>query len=372
MLFREILAMLRRWLWLLILGAVIGGVLGYISVARRPLVYEAAAGVVPIRRDFVVKLEPRVETTTSDILSSDSRNNDGLATLASVVTNEAIAETVFGSIQESMPARYKEPSDLVGSVSSEVRDGIIRVKVRSTDPRFASTLANAWARAYAVYVNRIYSGSSGTVELGPQVESAKQRYETAEAAVVDFIRANDVDEKRLAIDEKQAMVDELLRLRRESLTGQLNRLADRRQKIADVLVSAQVLKDLQAQNESVATSAANTLGLLLLQLASVEGVATASGGAGTSNVLGQGPQVQFNPTSLEELVTSPEQLLSDLDHLIAVLQQRQQETETEIATISEQIGSAEQLQADPLLAGILTEIRALRSESAALTAQRQA
>lgn len=369
MLFREILAMLRRWLWLLILGAVIGGVLGYISVARRPLVYEAAAGVVPIRRDFVVKLEPRVETTTSDILSSDSRTNDGLATLASVVTNEAIAETVFSSVQDSAPARFKEPSDLVSSVSSEVRDGIIRVKVRSTDPRFASTLANAWARAYAVYVNRIYSGSSGTVELGPQVESAKERYETAEAAVVDFIRANDVDEKRLAIDEKQAMVDELLRLRRESLTGQLNRLADRRQKLADVLVSAQVLKDLQAQNESVATSAANTLGLLLLQLASVEGMATASTGGG---VLGQGPQIQFNPTSLEELVTSPEQLVSDLDHLIAVLQQRQQETETEIAAISAQIGLAQQLEADPLLAGILTEIRALRSESAALTAQRQA
>ena len=94
MLLREIFNIFRRWLWLLILAVVIGGVLGFINVARRPSVYEATAGVVPIRRDFEVKLEPRVQTTTSDILASDSRTNNGLTTLASVVTNEAIAETV--------------------------------------------------------------------------------------------------------------------------------------------------------------------------------------------------------------------------------------------------------------------------------------
>lgn len=374
MLFREILGVFRRWLWLLILGAVIGGTLGYLSVVRRPSVYEAAAGVVPIKRDFQVKLEPRVETTTSDVLSSDGRTNDGLTTLASVVTNEAIAETVFKDIQTSIdtiPSRYKTPSDLVTSVSSEVRDGVIRVKVRSNDPVFAAKLANAWARDYATYVNRIYSGSAETVDLGPQVANAKQRYEAAESTVVDFIRANDVDEKRLAIDEKQAMVDELLRVRRESLTGELNRLVDRRTKIADILTAAQTLKDLQLRNESLAAGAANTLGLLLLQLASVEGTAAGSAGGG-SRVLGAEPQIQFAPSSLDELASSPEQLSNDLDHLIAVLQQRQQENDSAVAVVSEQIGSAQQVEQDPLLAGILSEIRSLRSESAALSAQRQA
>lgn len=374
MLLREIFGIFRRWLWLLILGAAIGAALGYVNVVRRPSVYEAAAGVVPIRRDFEVKLETRVETSTSDILAGDSRTNNGLSTLASVATNEAIAETVFAHIQtslDSIPARFKTPADLVSAVSSEVRDGVIRVKVRSNDPVFAAKLANAWARDYAIYINRIYSGKSDEVDLGPQVGAAKQRYQTAEAAVVDFIRANDVDEKRLAIDEKQAMVDELLRLRRISLTGELNRLADRRTKLADILTAARTLKDLQAKNESVATGAANTLGLLLLQLASVEG--TGSTAAGTaSGVLSSEPHIQFSPNSLDDLASSPDQLLNDLDHLISVLDQRRQENDSAIDLVSEQIGVAQKLEQDPLIAGILAEIRVLRSESAALTAQRQA
>lgn len=375
MLLREIFNIFRRWLWLLILAVVIGGGLGFINVARRPSVYEATAGVVPIRRDFEVKLEPRVQTTTSDILASDSRTNNGLTTLASVVTNEAIAETVFTSLQsslDSIPARFKTPSDLVSAVSSEVRDGVIRVKVRSNDPVFAAKLANAWARDYALYINRIYSGKSEDVDLGPQVEAAKQRYQTAEAAVVDFIRANDVDQKKLDIDEKQAMVDELLRLRRISLTGELNRLVDRRTKIVDLLTAARTLKDLQAKNESVATGAANTLGLLLLQLASVESTGSAAAGGAASGVLSNEPQIQFSPRSLDEVTSSPEQFLNDLDHLIAVLDQRQQENDSAIVAISAKIGSAQQLEQDPLIASILTEIRDLRSDSAALAAQRQA
>lgn len=374
MLFREILNIFRRWLWLLILGALIGGLLGYLSIARRTTVFEAAAGVVPIKRDFQVKLEPRFETTTSDVLTSDTRGNDGLATLASVVTNEAIAETVFNELQDSMPPRFKTPSDLVSSVSAEVRDGIIRVKVRSGDPAFAAKLANAWARHYATYINRIYSGQADTVDLTPQVEAAKQRYQTAEAAVVDFIRANDVEEKKLALTEKQTMVDELLRMRRESLTGNLQRLVDRRTKTSEILTAAQVLKELQSNSESTATNTANTLGLLLLQFASVTGGTTttpATTDVSTQAIVGREPQFQFSPRTLEEVASSPEKLLNDLDHLIAVLQQNLDQYDSEITTVSETIGAAKQLEQDPIIAGIMTEMRDLRSESAALDAQRQ-
>ena len=300
MLIREILAVFRRWLWLIILCTLAGSVFAYWRAAQVEPTYEGDAGVVVVRQNTQVKLEPRFETSLTNDINIYDRDNSGLLTLASLVTNEAIAQAVFDGLNGELGDRVRSPEDLLRFISSSVSDGVIRVKARSDDPEFAARLANAWAKHYADYVNRIYAGQAANTDLSSQVTDAQQRYQVAQDALVAFTVEDPSAQLNSELADRQAMLDRLLQLRADGLAGDLERAYNRRQISESLLNDAQVLRRLLVDSESSAADSANTLALLALQFYAVDnGYSGASLGDGANNSASAWlwPPVQFQPAA---------------------------------------------------------------------------
>lgn len=376
MLLREILLIVWRWTWLLVLGAIVGGVIAYGRAASSPFLYEADAGVVLVRRSTEVKLEPRFETSITDELNTTDRTNSGLITLASLVTNEAIARAVFQDMQGSLPARVQSPQDLLRFISGEVRNGIIRVKARAEEPQFAAELANAWAEQYARYVNRLYAGQALTTDLTPQVEEARRRYEEAQAALVAFLKDDPTATLQSRLQERQATLQRLLQVQAEERAGNLQRLYERRQRAQNVLGDALVLRDLLDASQSSAADAANALALLSLQFNAIESGVSESvslGEAPTGSVpteRGTALQFSFNPRLLGDVAVSAAELRGDLDHLIAVLQKRIADYDAQIADLTRAAVSSEASTLSPELQALFAEIASLQAQLAELKSRR--
>ncbi len=370
MIFREVLTIMRRWLWLIALGTVLGGLLAYAAYLRAPELFRTSAGVILVKRDFQVNLEPRFQTTTDNSLISLKEGDAGLRPLASVVSSEAIAGSVFNDLEGQKPASVEQPTDLLNMISSEVKDGIIRVIATAHDPAFAAKLANAWANRYATYVNRIYSGKSLEMNLEPAVTEAQKNYQEAVAQLADFTRLHDTSQTDLEIAEKEAILDEILRSRRETLTGKLGKLNQRRTRTETILADAQALKNLVEKGESTTTNTANTLSLLFLQFSVSDTMGTA---LDTSTTTAGGNELQFvfNPQRLEEIASTPDELERDLDRLILTLTKRLQDYDQQIAEISKVIAGANKLEQDPLLNSLLSQLRTLRADNQILVSQQQ-
>lgn len=376
MLLREILLIVWRWVWLLVLGAIVGGLIAYGRAASSPFLYEADAGVVLVRRSTEVKLEPRFETSITDELNTTDRTNSGLITLASLVTNETIARAVFRDMQGSLPARVETSQDLLRFISSEVRNGIIRVKARADNPQFAADLVNAWAEQYARYVNRLYAGQALTTDLTPQVEETQQRYQEAQAALVAFLKDDPTATLQSRLQERQATLQWLLQLRAEERAGNLQRLYERRQRAQNVLGDALVLRDLLNASQSSAADAANALALLSLQFSAIESGVSETVNLSKGEEVGSAEkaaalQFNFNPRLLSDVAVSAEALRADLDNLITVLQKRVAEYDAQIADLTRAAVSSDASALDPELQAIFAEVASLQAQIAELGSRRE-
>jgi succinoglycan biosynthesis transport protein ExoP len=378
MFLREILLIMGRRAWFLALGVVIGGLIAYWQVTSSPVLYEADAGVVLVRRSTEVKLEPRFQTSIIDELNTTDRTNSGLQTLASLVTNEAIARAVFREMQDSLPSRVATPQDLLRFISAEVRNGIIRIKARAPDPQFATDLANTWAEHYAQYVNRLYAGQVVNTDLGTQVEDARRRYQEAQAALVAFLKEDQTATLTSRLQERQATLNRLLQLRAEERAGNLQRLYERRQQAQNVLGDALVLRDLLSAPGSSAANAANTLALLSLQVNAIESgvsptVSLDADGTKAPSLAQTGRNLQFTftPRTLSDVAVSAEALRADLDNLIVVLQNRIAAYEAEIAELTRTSVGENASGLDPELQALFAEVASLQAQIAEQKSRRE-
>jgi capsular polysaccharide biosynthesis protein len=378
MLLREILLIMGRRAWFLALGVVIGGLIAYWQVTSSPVLYEADAGVVLVRRSTEVKLEPRFQTSIINELNTTDRTNSGLQTLASLVTNEAIARAVFREMQDSLPSRVATPQDLLRFISAEVRNGIIRIKARAPEPQFATDLANTWAEHYAQYVNRLYAGQVVNTDLGTQVEDARRRYQEAQAALVAFLKEDQTATLTSRLQERQATLNRLLQLRAEERAGNLQRLYERRQQAQNVLGDALVLRDLLSAPGSSAANAANTLALLSLQVNAIESgvsptVSLDTDGTKAPSLAQTGTNLQFTftPRTLSDVAVSAEALRADLDNLIVVLQNRIAAYEAEIAELTRTSVGENASGLDPELQALFAEVASLQAQIAEQKSRRE-
>ncbi|RME46149.1 MAG: hypothetical protein D6791_09055, partial [Chloroflexi bacterium] len=378
MLVREILTIIRRWLWFLALAAIAGGVISYTSALSGKAIYETSAGVVVVRQGIEINLEPRFSATTGDATLFDVRGN-GLDTLASLVPNDAIAEEVFITLRDELGGFEEEPARLTGMISGDVRNGIIQVTARSSDPALARKLANAWAAAYADYVNRIYAGQLVTTELNSQIAEARQRYEEAEAALVAFTKEDRRDQLQRLVEEKQAVLARLIALHTDRLAGELETLSQRRNQTEQLLQNALILQNLLANSESPPSNAANSLALLYLQYRFVNGESvvrqetTAEGGQVliTPQEPGQQLRFVFQPQRLDEITSSPDTLRSDLDRLVDALNNQLSQYDREIERLREEASSKAFSSDDPIVQDLFTQIQDLNAQIESLSARSQ-
>lgn len=197
---RNVLGFVRRWLPLLLLGPLLGGLAGYLLLREVPSVYEA--------RVTLLVSQGSVTTTTG---AEELRGAEQLArTYAEVVKTRGVLEEAAARVGLTVPFR-----ELQQRVNARlVRDTqLLRISAEDTDPARAAQLANAVADVF----------------IAKNVEAQAGRFASSRdnlARLVDSLRA-DVEARTRQIEELRvqppspARDAELARLQSE-LTGVQN------------------------------------------------------------------------------------------------------------------------------------------------------
>ena len=251
---------LLAWWWLIALGAVVVGVSAFIVTSLMPPVYEASAGVVSVRSRVEVSLGSGFETITEDSAAYGSmigagavieRTKQRLNTLAGMVRNGIVAQQVAEELSGVLDEEELDPAVLLGRVKGRVLSlegggdsDTIEIVVSHPDPHIAALIANAWARAYEVHVNRIFGMAQLTPfgDIDRQVQNARADYDVAQEAYLRFLSEDDqISEIQRQIEEETIIVQNLRLARQTAIAA----VVDKEVQVREALIDA-YLSDAQA------------------------------------------------------------------------------------------------------------------------------
>jgi succinoglycan biosynthesis transport protein ExoP len=137
--FRYSLLLVKRWLWMLVLSAIICGSVAYLlSLFLRP-VYQASAYLI-------------VD------LGSASPGTQDVTTFAQYITAPGVLDPVVAQ----HPGINRQTLLTMISINPQTGRQVIELDVQNTDPRLAANLANQVAQSFAQYAN---SGMPGAVQV---------------------------------------------------------------------------------------------------------------------------------------------------------------------------------------------------------------
>lgn len=205
---------LRNWA-LLSVGVVVGVLSGWLVAVSQPATYVAEALIAPTRTHTEVQFESSIKTVT-DAGGATGTGNNGLApatrermqALADLVRSSTVEAKVLPEFRRTLPTSDWHPGMLRSHVRGALqpRSEIISIQVDAADPSQAVSLTNAWATAYAEFINHLYGSgnSSNTVQaLEAQRDAAYAQHQSAQSALTALLRDDRVDELSRAINEKQ-------------------------------------------------------------------------------------------------------------------------------------------------------------------------
>ncbi len=294
------LNVLTRWRRAILVCAILGAFAAFVASAMMSRTYTAEASLALVRSSAIVNFDSKIRTVSdadpTTINPDQASRRKSLVTLAQ---SAFIAQAVVNQIGAQLPESLRDPTTLAQNVKISNDGDLILVQVTMRDPALAALIANTWAQLYQARINTIYGESPlASDTVGTQAEQAKQNYETAQAALIDFLNASPLErltrEQNLLatqLDNQVAVQTKLIRLRAEA----------------------------QALRQRLASDAANVsqgaeLASLLLEASAF------STGAGLPVDL----QIALDPTNSN--VSVAEQL-ARLDSLIAAVDARAQELE---------------------------------------------
>jgi uncharacterized protein involved in exopolysaccharide biosynthesis len=281
------------------------------------------------------------------LFNRDSSRGADLGTYVQLVKNPAIAEAVLEELGDRLdPARRNTGSllDMVNGNLAEKSDAI-EIIVRNRDPVLARDIANAWAKAYVDQVNAIY-GSGVSQEpfnsIQSQTEAARGEYDKAQADLEAFLAESRTAQYERQIAERESIVDSLsqviqmtagtiisntmasqLTVFNENIGNLSTQLADvynESRRANQMLLDARNMRD-QVQQGGPGAVSSNALALVLLKS---QVFATNEGAA---NLI-----VQTSP-----ITTTSQEMLTDLDSLIATLENRRTDLEGQVKALSNQL-----------------------------------
>ena len=299
---RAYLAVIRRWLWLIVLGTVLAGGTALTVSLRMPPIYQAEAAVALMRYKAEITFEPRFTTLSEAELSRMTSFQDRLKALTALVKNSAIASQVIEELGSTLDPEERKVEALLGMVDTKTDGELIKILVEADSPQKAAAMANAWARAYEEYINRLYRENSLTPDdIQAQAAEAEKGYQQAEEALTEFLGNNQIDV-----------------LSRE-ITSKKNTLADyyaAKRGLERLIADAKALQEeLQGGIPSSSAAARNALSILFLK---------ANASALSS---GLPAELQFSFDQMATSVEDPAEQLSELETLIANLEARRAEVE---------------------------------------------
>lgn len=394
--------------WQIIVSAVlICAILAGLLTIASPKVYMARVVIASTKVASTVSFGSNIQTLSESQLMASGSGAYGLVDRKSrqgsyeqLVQNPDVAQKVLEELKDELAQAEPDNGEwdvnrLLMMVSGKMipNTDSLEITVRYNDPQVAADIANAWGRAYVNKVNSIYS-ESGSSESYATVKSqaveAKKDYDVAQAALVDFITNNQIDEISRRIGEQRTIITSLMTARNVAITtiineqtrGQLQvvqqyynsqaqnqllalqRDQDSRRKIINSYIDAMVSmrqKVFDAQVDNLTTKLTNAYTnlrrseKLLMDAQNMrEQVEKGGEGAALSNSLalnllksqafaaneGLGSlTIQASSTAV-----SQQAMIADLDGLIATLKGRKQAAEKDIQDISSQLVSNEGLQ----------------------------
>ena len=347
--------LLRQWrliLFATLAFTIIAALLGLSSQLSGP-VYKARAMVATIKTDINVSFDSAIETLSEEDLAS-IRFYDPKARMQSILQladNPDIAEQVIEEMGVRLPDELRSITSLIQATDAEVVSGsdMIAVIVTSEDPVIAAELANVWASVYIDKVNEIYSSGETQASydtIQHQTVKAKQTYETAQSEYVSFLADARVNEYQVQVD---------------TLTEVLGQLSASRSQVAAEIINGTLqanlipfIQGIEAAKERL--SQAYTLQRKnehLLQDAQDMRSQVAQGGPGAvaSNALAltllksEAYADSYLPATIQVNIDigdmTQEEMLADLESLMATLEARQVLLDEEIAGLSAQLTAGE-------------------------------
>jgi len=216
--------LLRHWKLIVsitVLAVFAAGLMSFLT----PPVYEARAAVL------ITKFAPEYQ-------ASEGGASSQREALIALVKSSAIATQIIEQMGDELEPGEKRAEAMLGKVQVGQKGDLIEITVKSTDPRKAADIANAWGEVYENYVNSLYSGISQSLEeLETQADAAKQEYNERQKAWEDFVEDNRIAELSQQVSDKE------------------------------LLCKARSLREqIKAGSSSPASAAANSLTLMLLQV----------------------------------------------------------------------------------------------------------
>lgn len=143
--------LLKRWLWVIVLGVVVGGGATYVVTKLVPPVYQASTTII------------------LSVTSSQSPYEDATASLEVLPTYAQLitAPKILGPVADRHGFTLKELSNMI-AVKPQSNTQIIEVDVENSDAQLAAQLANEVAQSFAQF-SSIQLGNTAQIQLLPAI-----------------------------------------------------------------------------------------------------------------------------------------------------------------------------------------------------------
>ncbi len=310
-----ILALLRRWRFIVALTIVIAAVATLPLLLSKPG-YTATADVLITNTRSQVTFDSRF--VTSDQTQGTSARQKALIALASSNSLEVAVQT---TLPEDVVAVDYEPGDLLNSIDIAQQGDLLKISASADDQNKALVIAETWVQAYEQLANDIYGRDETLLaNIQKQMTEAEERYDAAQQELEDFISTNDL----VRLEQQVKSLEWLLDGSREANQTLYTEYLTRTQELDLILSDIQTLRQQVAEDQSASLS--SSLAALALRARSV-------------GIVGLPFDLQFtDPNALTQIESVT---LADLDVLAAVVQQRQNELRAQAEALAAAIAGNE-------------------------------
>jgi polysaccharide biosynthesis transport protein len=297
--------LIRQWR-LIAVCLFVSAAAAVMAIYIKPSVYQARVLVATTKIASSVTFGSQIETLSEGQLPVTLVDRKArLQSYVALVTDPVIAERVYEFLQPEFGENLPDPESLVEMVSGAVLTGtdMIEIQVSNGDPTYLLAIANTWGRHYVDFINKLYA--SGTfnetvLNIQRQTSDAHAKYMDAQEEYISFLTSSRVDE--------------------------YTHLRDDLRRVDRLLLDALALQE-QVNTGGEGAAASNALAVSILK---TQVFASSS----TSTMQVQSPpnpspmQFQTIPYYLQfqasPVIASSQDLLSDINSLVIMLQNRRQ------------------------------------------------
>ena len=360
-----ILALKKNW-WLIAIIAFSGAVIAFSYSYFQTNNYEATALVLLTRNKASLSLAEDFPTSNEPI---DFRSRmDAMLALGE-------SDNIFTSTYDKIRASYPEVDNyenFKNSVKISNRGDTIGVTVTHSDPEYAASVANLWAKDFITAINYAYSGEQLPGEIQANLGPARTEFNTSQADLEAFLEGNRIDNLQKQVTEIGNLLDELV----QDHTWQVSYNIRRKQKMEQVVNEAVALREqIGSPNSSTAAGLGTALAILRLHAEAFKddqvnrNINSANNPVTNPNLPrqetsvyeSQAPDTVFN-LQLSELISesgSNSSYRNDLDRIIDLATEEKQNAEKSLSLLTKDTLNVEN---DELITSTSTKLSDLRSQ----------